>query len=49
MSIADPACGAGGQATGGWVGAYNTTRRHSACQMMSLVDYERTLAAGKAA
>jgi hypothetical protein len=28
---------------------YNHTRRHSACQMMSPVDYERALAAGEAA
>ena len=28
---------------------YNHTRRHSACPMMSPVDYERALAAGEAA
>jgi transposase InsO family protein len=27
-----------------WVEDYNHRRRHSACQMMSPVDYERTLA-----
>jgi putative transposase len=32
-----------------WIEDYNTRRRHSACQMMSPVDYERALAAGKAA
>ena len=28
-----------------WIEDYNTCRRHSACQMMSPVDYEKTLAA----
>ena len=28
-----------------WIEDYNTSRRHSACQMMSPVDYEKTLAA----
>jgi putative transposase len=32
-----------------WIHEYNHTRRHSACQMMSPVDYERALAAGQAA
>jgi putative transposase len=32
-----------------WIHDYNHTRRHSACQMMSPVDYERALAAGEAA
>jgi putative transposase len=32
-----------------WIHEYNHTRRHSALQMMSPVDYERALAAGKAA
>jgi putative transposase len=32
-----------------WIEDYNTKRRHSACQMMSPVDFERALAAGKAA
>jgi putative transposase len=32
-----------------WIHEYNHTRRHSACQMMSPVDYERALAAGEAA
>jgi len=32
-----------------WIEDYNTSRRHSACQMMTPVDYERTLAAGEAA
>jgi transposase InsO family protein len=32
-----------------WIEDYNTNRRHSACQMMSPVDYERALAAGEAA
>jgi putative transposase len=32
-----------------WIHDYNHNRRHSACQMMSPVDYERALAAGKAA
>jgi transposase InsO family protein len=32
-----------------WIQDYNTTRRHSACQMMSPADYERALAAGQAA
>jgi putative transposase len=32
-----------------WIHEYNHIRRHSACQMMSLVDYERALAAGEAA
>jgi putative transposase len=32
-----------------WIEDYNTRRRHSACQMMSPVDFERALAAGKAA
>ena len=31
-----------------WIAGYNTHRRHSACQMMSPVDYERALA-GEAA
>jgi putative transposase len=30
-----------------WIHDYNHTRRHSACQMMSPVDYERALAAGE--
>ena len=29
-----------------WIHEYNHIRRHSACQMMSPVDYERALAAG---
>jgi len=32
-----------------WIEDYNTNRRHSACQMMTPADYERTLAAGEAA
>ena len=32
-----------------WIHDYNHTRRHSACQMMSPVDYEQALAAGEAA
>ena len=32
-----------------WIHDYNHNRRHSACQMMSPVDYERALAAGQAA
>jgi len=28
-----------------WIEEYNTNRRHSACQMMSPVNYEKTLAA----
>ena len=32
-----------------WIHEYNHNRRHSACQMMSPVDYERALAAGEAA
>jgi len=28
-----------------WIEDYNTHRRHSACQMMSPVNYEKTLAA----
>jgi putative transposase len=32
-----------------WIHEYNHTRRHSALQMMSPVDYERALAAGEAA
>jgi transposase InsO family protein len=32
-----------------WIEDYNYHRRHSACQMMSPVDYERALAAGQAA
>jgi transposase InsO family protein len=32
-----------------WIEDYNTSRRHSACQMMSPIDYERALAAGQAA
>ena len=28
-----------------WIKDYNTTRRHSACQMMPPVTYEKTLAA----
>jgi transposase InsO family protein len=32
-----------------WIEDYNTRRRHSACQMMSPVDFERALTAGKAA
>jgi putative transposase len=31
-----------------WIHDYNHTRRHSACQMRSPVDYERALAAGEA-
>jgi transposase InsO family protein len=31
-----------------WIHDYNHNRRHSACQMMSPVDYERALAAGEA-
>jgi putative transposase len=32
-----------------WIEDYNHHRRHSACQMMSSVDYEKALAAGTAA
>lgn len=32
-----------------WIEDYNTHRRHSACQMMSPVDYEQALQAGEAA
>jgi len=32
-----------------WIHDYNHHRRHSACQMMTPVDYERALTAGKAA
>jgi transposase InsO family protein len=32
-----------------WIEDYNHHRRHSACQMMSPVDYEKALAAGTAA
>jgi putative transposase len=32
-----------------WIHDYNHNRRHSACQMLSPVDYERALAAGEAA
>jgi putative transposase len=32
-----------------WIQDYNHNRRHSACQMMSPVDYEQALAAGEAA
>jgi transposase InsO family protein len=32
-----------------WIEDYNTHRRHSACQMMSPVNYERALKAGEAA
>ena len=32
-----------------WIEDYNHHRRHSACQMMSPVNYERALAAGEAA
>ena len=32
-----------------WIHEYNHIRRHSACQMMSPVSYERALAAGEAA
>ncbi len=32
-----------------WIEDYNTYRRHSACQMMSPVNYERALTAGEAA
>jgi transposase InsO family protein len=32
-----------------WIEDYNTHRRHSACQMMSPVNYERALTAGEAA
>jgi transposase InsO family protein len=32
-----------------WIHEYNHYRRHSACKMMSPVDYERALAAGEAA
>jgi len=32
-----------------WIEDYNTHRRHSSCQMMSPVNYERALAAGEAA
>jgi putative transposase len=32
-----------------WIDDYNRHRRHSALQMMSPVDYEKTLQAGEAA
>jgi putative transposase len=32
-----------------WIKDYNTHRRHSVCQMMSLVNYERAVTAGEAA
>ena len=32
-----------------WIHEYNHIRRHSACQMMSPVDYEQAMAAGEAA
>ena len=32
-----------------WIEDYNTCRRHSACQMMSPVNYERALTTGEAA
>jgi transposase InsO family protein len=32
-----------------WIEDYNHHRRHSACQMMPPVDYERALASGEAA
>ena len=32
-----------------WITDYNTTRRHSALKMMSPVDYEQALQAGKVA
>lgn len=32
-----------------WIEDYNTTRRHSACRMMSPADFERALAAGEPA
>jgi hypothetical protein len=32
-----------------WIHDHNHNRRHSACQMMSSVGYERALAAGEAA
>ena len=32
-----------------WIKDYKTRRRHSACQMMSPVDFERALTAGEAA
>jgi putative transposase len=32
-----------------WIHDYNHNRRHSACQMMSPVEYEQALAAGEAA
>ena len=32
-----------------WIEDYNHHRRHSACQIMSPVDYEKALAAGTAA
>jgi putative transposase len=32
-----------------WIEDYNTHRRHSACQMMSPVNYERALTTGEAA
>jgi transposase InsO family protein len=32
-----------------WIHDYNHSRRHSACQMTSPVDYEQVLTAGEAA
>ncbi len=34
---------------GAWIDDYNTSRRHSACQMMSPAGYEQMLAAKEAA